>query len=244
MGRKSTKVKVICQYSECGKEFYTIPMYLRTGRGKYCNRVCYAAARFGVKRGPLNWSGVREERICEACKKVFEVGFGTGKPLDQKLCSSRCQRLSRYRHGAQANELSLADAAYLAGFVDGEGSIMLTPRRDKVAVKFSISNTNKAILDWVAVVTGVGAVQDHRSGDGTNKACFQYQANSEAAESIIQQIEPYLIVKKEQAKLALETQERLRNPALNADRDWQQEYITQMKAMNKRGPNLTLTAGS
>jgi len=51
---------------------------------------------------------------------------------------------------------------------------------------------------------------------------------------VIQQIQPYLKVKKEQAALALETQSRLRDPAMNADHEWQQEYIVKMKTLNAR----------
>ena len=228
-----TKVTLVCQYEPCSREFQRDSWDVKRGRTRFCGYQCYHKSTIGH---PSYMPDPTEERICKACGEVFLVG-GRGKPpKSQKLCSDRCQKTSRYRHGARANTLILTDAAYLAGFVDGEGSIMLTPRRDKVALKFSVSNTNKAILDWIAIVTGVGAVQQHRKASDTNKTCFQYQANSEAAESIIEQLLPYLIVKKEQAKLALETQERLRNPTLNADRTWQQEYIAQMKTMNQRGP--------
>jgi len=235
MGRPSTKVKVVCQYSGCGKEFYTIPMYLRTGRGKYCGRSCYTAARTGVKRGPLNWNGLKEVRICEACDKPFEVGFGTGKQLDQKLCSNECQRLARYRHGASAKELNGIDAAYIAGFLDGEGSIFLTSRKNKASLRISATNTDKNVLDWIIEKIGVGVVHAGRKESDKNRKTWMFILNGEAAETLLKQLLPYLIVKKEQAQLAIETQERLRVPALNADRTWQQEYIIKMKLLNQRG---------
>lgn len=66
-----------------------------------------------------------------------------------------------------------------------------------------------------------------------------YQSNSEAAESILQQVRPYLRIKHEQADICLDAQERLRNPALKADRSWQYEYRDRVRALNQRGPRLT-----
>jgi hypothetical protein len=53
--------------------------------------------------------------------------------------------------------------------------------------------------------------------------------------------EPYLIIKREQADLALATQERLRHPAFKADRTWQEEWRQRMKQLNARGPVLQST---
>jgi hypothetical protein len=47
-----------------------------------------------------------------------------------------------------------------------------------------------------------------------------------------------LIVKKQQATLALDFMERIRVPAMKADRTWQLEYRERMKALNKRGPTV------
>lgn len=234
-------VAFTCQ--NCGKAFTVKGWKANKGRGKYCSPECFHQASIGHP----GYNRIEpEEKVCIVCGKAFLVG-GRGRKLKKQLmCSDECQRVSRYRHGARAKMLLATDAAYLAGFIDGEGSIMLYGRRDKVALKLSISNTSKPVLDWVEDITGVGKVMLHRKADHRIRTTWMYQSNSEAAESVIEQILPYLIIKKEQAKLALETQERLRNPALNADRVWQQEYIAQMRSMNKRGPNqmdLTLAAG-
>jgi hypothetical protein len=46
-----------------------------------------------------------------------------------------------------------------------------------------------------------------------------------------------LHIKSQQAALLLDTQERLRNPALKADMVWQEEYLARMHDLNRRGPS-------
>jgi hypothetical protein len=122
--------------------------------------------------------------------------------------------------------------------MDGEGSVLLYKRRDVVAMKIVATNTDKPLLDWLSEVTGVGAVTAHRAEGERNRATFMWYCNADAAESVLRQIRPYLRIKAVQADLALETQARLRDPALKADRTWQEEYRQRMKSLNARGPRL------
>lgn len=196
-----------------------------------CSLACFKAVR------PDQEVGLPEERVCEACGRTFLVG-GRGRPMkSETLCSAECQRSSRFRAGTIAKSLSVPEAAYLAGFIDGEGSIMLVQRSHGLGghLRLSITNTDKEVLDWVVEVAGVGAVNRHRDEGETNRATWLYRANGDAAASIIEQIRPYLRVKSAQADLGLEAHSRLRTPSLKADTSWQVEYMERMKAMNRRG---------
>ena len=124
--------------------------------------------------------------------------------------------------------------AYLAGFIDGEGSFSVTKtyskqikpyskkvkKEDKVTVRYvcykldiSVTNTNKAVMDWIAFTFG-GKVY---SGGNVNRnpkykpRHTWHVSNREACRVLITSILPYLIVKKEQAKTALEFIETYRN---------------------------------
>lgn len=132
----------------------------------------------------------------------------------------------------------MVDAAYLAGIIDGEGSIILYKRRDVVAVMLTVSNTAKKLLDWIADKTDVGAICAQSKETEKRKASWFWRCNADAAESVLQQIRPHLVVKSAQADLALQTQKQLRDPALKADRSWQLECLDKMRALNKRGPLL------
>jgi hypothetical protein len=109
-------------------------------------------------------------------------------------------------------------------------------RRDIVALKVTLANTYKPVLDFVKEVTNIGAVSKLERVIIRHKTAYLWQANSMAAYTFIKEILPYLIVKREQALLAMETFERLRDPIHKADRSWHLEYYKRMKALNRRGP--------
>lgn len=205
------------------------------------------AARFCSRKCAGAWRGRhlqrREKRTCPVCSKVFEVGGRTGRRRDRTItCSWACQRRSRYRHGVRAKKLSTADAAYLAGLLDGEGSIFFAWRNEGVHLRVAVTNTHAVTLGWSAEITGVGKVQRQYTEGAPSRvakhrqATFQWVLNAEAAESLLHQLRPHLKIKTAQAALAIETQERLRNPALKADRGWQAEYRDRMKTLNHRSP--------
>ncbi|MGH8618677.1 MAG: LAGLIDADG family homing endonuclease, partial [Burkholderiales bacterium] len=65
--------------------------------------------------------------------------------------------MASYRKAAV---LSPTDAAYLAGLIDGEGTIGLTRRHrnDQRQVVVSISNTERPLLEWVLLTVGAGKI--------------------------------------------------------------------------------------
>ena len=65
--------------------------------------------------------------------------------------------------------------------------------------------------------------------------------NSDSALSLLEQIQPYVILKKEQVRLVIDFQHRLKDPSLKADRSWQYDYREQVKALNQRGQPPALT---
>lgn len=58
------------------------------------------------------------------------------------------------------NKLCSVDKAYLAGLVDGEGTITLGYKQKKAQrhLEISISNTDYELLDWVIKCVGVGKI--------------------------------------------------------------------------------------
>jgi len=230
---RGPRTQVVCQ--QCHKEFSVPHSFLAQGRSKYCSRACYFNSRWGKKLGPFKTKDVRREKTCKACGKTFMAGGRSGVPVEQVLCSMACQLASRYRSGAKSRELTVADAAYLAGLIDGEGSVMLTSRNTSVALTIGVSNNNKDVLDWCVKVTGVGAVTGKPRANPNAKQGYFWRCSSQAAETVLRQVLPYMIIKPAQTALAISFQERLRDPAFKTDRSWQQEWMKQMKAMNARG---------
>ena len=62
-------------------------------------------------------------------------------------------------------QLSGEDAAYLAGLIDGEGTIALARRhaREERQLVVSISSTEPELLEWAKSATGVGKITGKRT---------------------------------------------------------------------------------
>lgn len=224
--------------TNCGKVFEGRTSDIDTRLARHSNIFCdhkcsveYANGRPkpGTRVEPM-------ERTCPACGTVFLVGGRKNKKLSSQFCSRECALSSRYHHGKQANQLCDTDAAYLAGFIDGEGTIMLIVRaNESVGVLLTVANTKSSVITWIMEVTGIGRLHSRPRRSPRHAPTYWWQASSEAAESILKQMRPYLKIKGDQAELALEFQENLRNPKFKADRKLQAGYRERMKAMNRRG---------
>jgi hypothetical protein len=108
------------------------------------------------------------------------------------------------RFHIEPKKLSPLDAAYIAGFVDGEGCISLHPRGPSANIKLFAHNCKRFVLDWIAEVTGVGAVSRHAMESTKRSESFYWQANSSRAIHVIRQIRPYLRIKAPQADAVME----------------------------------------
>lgn len=116
--------------------------------------------------------------------------------------------------------LSPTEAAYIAGFFDGEGMVGIY--RDGVAgvarqgrtnlrtnttynLVLKISQSSKPVLEWIASKVGGWIVEVRVDSERKHYAICR---KGDKAKNILQALAPYLIVKKEQAEKAIEFQER------------------------------------
>jgi hypothetical protein len=103
------------------------------------------------------------------------------------------------------NVLSAEDAAYIAGFLDGEGCICLTKnhkndgKTPSYSINVRISNNCLEALDWVKNVVGYGIVCPK-----SNKKCGDWALRNSRTSDFLKQLHPYLKIKKLQAEVAME----------------------------------------
>lgn len=89
--------------------------------------------------------------------------------------------------------LTVAQAAYIAGIVDGEGSIQIRQNSFRVA----IFNTNPDIIEWMS---GFGGNATEAHSVAGRRPVYRWSIGSrQAVETLLRQIEPYMIIKKERA---------------------------------------------
>jgi hypothetical protein len=100
------------------------------------------------------------------------------------------------------------DWAYAAGFVDGEGCIAIVrsfePRSDRYVygVQVVVSNTDRAVLDWMQGVWSgwVVAVSQHQ---GRARDSWTWRTSSLKAKPFLAGIKPWLKIKHRQCENAL-----------------------------------------
>lgn len=106
------------------------------------------------------------------------------------------------RRNKQCNNLTTGEAAYLAGIVDGEGCIYAGTSGKEIRLLLQIHMTSQDVIRWIHEITGVGSVKEGQTPKGIKS--WHWAVSMRQAAPVLNQIIPFLIVKREQAKLALE----------------------------------------
>lgn len=106
------------------------------------------------------------------------------------------------------------DASYIAGLLDGEGSIFISKNNPKVGYPYYklvvvIYNTHEPTIRFIHSLCCGGVYRfrtagtDHR-GIKTNRDIWKWYIDNNEAKKFLRKVLPYLRIKKDQAKLALE----------------------------------------
>ncbi len=143
--------------------------------------------------------------------------------------------------------LSDGEAGYIAGLIDGEGTIWLrwSVARHKSEAPSVIAggglriyNSEEAVLRWVRATVGAGNVHSHaRDGKGW-RTDWRYEVGGWPACRLFESVLPYLIIKRRRAELFIEfthfsvgaTGRRSRTTVR-----WQNDLISELMRLNARG---------
>lgn len=143
------------------------------------------------------------------------------------------------------------DLAWAAGFVDGEGSIMLPysrpsqyrrngrmkPKTGQVYVHFRVGQSVEAPLSKLVGLFG-GRIKEISKWNkrGYTKPFYEWNLYGIEAIEALKQLEPYLLVKYVHCKLAIRFYEECNGIEGNLER--RLEYVTQMQALQQKGLHL------
>jgi len=91
-------------------------------------------------------------------------------------------------------KLNHTDAAYIAGIIDGEGTISLSRKHksDNRQLVISISNTERQLLDYVIQIVGAGKLTNKKTSKDMHTPSFTYSITNRQALDLLEQIKPYL----------------------------------------------------
>ena len=104
-------------------------------------------------------------------------------------------------------QLQEKNATWLAALIDGEGCISIsyqTPYHKPIRAypHLTISNGSRKLIEKCFQLTRIGGINAHKPQKG-NIPIYNWNTTGSRVSSVLIQVYPYLIVKKEQAKVAL-----------------------------------------
>jgi len=134
---------------------------------------------------------------------------------------------------------------YLAGILDGEGSIVLwsnkSPNniRGKYNLRIYISSTDKILIDWIhSNFGGHTYVNKAPSRKKHWKQAYLWVIDRPNMFRFLKEICPFLLIKKERCEIAIkfrETFEKRERPVSKETLELRQLYVNQMTQLNLRG---------
>lgn len=162
-------------------------------------------------------------------------------------------------------ELTEPQKAYIAGIIDGEGTISVTMHHQKIKSgigeqilhKVAVSNTEVRLLEWLVGTTGLGAVKVASKSKTTKLARFDITKNKplfiwglwgNSIRQLLPEIIPYLVIKQRHATLMLDSLEQTKNrkgreycgmdkgfPLTDKAKERRRWIVAEMKWLNRRG---------
>ena len=222
----------------CGYEWQP-----RVPRPKYCPR-CNTptdsprfytpkiARKLKCLRCGYEWVSRKENpKLCPNCQQNWR------KPPKRRIV----KRLGRIDRG----EPTTLDIRYVAGFFDGEGSVSITRRKPRIGasgqptspkyiLEAIIWNTNRRVLELIQQDFG-GVLKRRRPRGNQRKESWGLVWSHGRAYSFLERVFPYLVVKREQAKLGLMYWEsRKRSKRLPESEIQKRHYFYErMKTLNR-----------
>lgn len=141
-------------------------------------------------------------------------------------------------------EITLIDLkyAFLAGLIEGDGCINLAvyyPKGTKtriIGLYVTVTNTSMVLLAFLKEHYGGNITERHYSGP-KRRAYYDWRVYGDDAKLLLIRIFPYLVSKKEQARLGVELQNTHHAGTIHSAEEEQRrdEIIAEMHALNAYG---------
>jgi hypothetical protein len=145
----------------------------------------------------------------------------------------------------KVNRLSLIDAIYIAGFIDGEGTITIHKYSGKYLPRVMVSSTNKEILFWIKEKVGKGFISERKWKNKKWKTGYVWILDGNlTVKNFISQIFQFLKIKRLQATLALGVPTKISGHYLKCKKENKKVIYLQdllhreIKRLNERGVNV------
>lgn len=140
------------------------------------------------------------------------------------------------------------DWAYLSGLFDGEGTFSIYPHKgistsgkpyDSTAIRIEISNTKIELVEWLIEHFGGQYYVAKRKNQNHNDEFSWRPKGRKNSETLLLGILPYLVIKRNQALVALEYVRLPHNNGYDESlAQKRKELMIKMQLLNKRGKSV------
>jgi len=99
--------------------------------------------------------------------------------------------------------MTVAEKAYIAGIIDGEGSILLTKqsKTQHHSPEVSVASTDVELLEWMKSLIGKGTIIRKKNYNSSkHKNSYAYSVVKDSAIRLLEEILPYLVINKKKAR--------------------------------------------
>lgn len=97
------------------------------------------------------------------------------------------------------------EKAWLAGFIDGEGTIYISSSKKGRELALRVRNTHLPSLDRIKQICKIGHIGPHGGGPGRlgKRKGYEWYATNMQALKVLENVYPYLVTKRAQAEVAI-----------------------------------------
>ncbi len=175
---------------------------------------------------------------------VVSVAFNLHKTYRQVVNKAHKLGLSPHTAAGKILNINPLESAYLAGLIDGEGTITIAVSKHKDWVEMrplvAIANTDRRLLDYLKNLLGYSYSASERKPRKENWSSgylIETRGMKEAYE-LLRKILPYLIIKREQAETVLTfiSHRSFKQKAPLTPKDF--EYAIETRRLNLGGPEF------
>lgn len=125
--------------------------------------------------------------------------------------------------------------AYLAGLIDGDGTIAVYKNKNKYTPYITIANNNRRVLEWCKKLIGKGTISTKKPKKETYAESYALRWIYDDAINIASLCLPYLIVKRKRAGLLLKWKGVTHRNGNYTKENWQKKMglIKEMYRLNR-----------
>lgn len=139
--------------------------------------------------------------------------------------------------------LKRTELAYAAGIIDGEGCIRFNRQKSQCSVlRVHVTNTDPRLTQWLKDKFGGYVWSESKAYIPNAKPRYVWEISAKQAEIALRQIEPYLMLKRDRALIALAHRATIKhgtNKLKPGTAEKRSALVIQLNALNRRGTDAS-----